>query len=164
MGKIDDELTNETHKTISIKTFVSLCCIFNIPIILVDDDVKTMCLVGNDAQNSVHIREGNSCIMWNNDLNDIQNKLNGYQNIMPDETTFTLQLLFPTKNKTTPTPITMTQSTIKPISSYKLEELQTMCIARNISYTDIRGTGKGNKILKKDLYDSIINQIAHSDK
>ena len=36
-----DELTNETHKTISIKTFVSLCCIFNIPIILVDDDVKT---------------------------------------------------------------------------------------------------------------------------
>ena len=86
------------------------------------------------------------------------------QNIMPDETTFTLQLLLPTKNKTTPTPITMTQSTIKPISSYKLEELQTMCIARNISYTDIRGTGKGNKILKKDLYDSIINKIAHSDK
>ena len=172
IGKIDDELTNELHPIISVKTFIALCWINRISVILIDDDLRTMCVVQNSdtyPKNSVHTRQGQSCILWNNNLDILQKKVEGYQNIMPHEVGFVLQLILPQlsqtkKQKTTTNTNTKKntkddkKSSIKSMSSYKLEELQALCIALNISYTNIQGTGKGNKILKKDLYDIIVQQ------
>ena len=168
IGKIDDELTNELHPMISVKTFVALCWMRRISVVLIDDDLRTMCVVQNSEaypNDSVHIRQGQSCIMWNNDLDMLQKKVEGYQNIMPHEVGFVLQLILPPPpSQTKKQKITATKekddkkSSMKSMSSYKLEELQALCIALNISYTDIQGTGKGNKILKKDLYEHIVQQ------
>jgi hypothetical protein len=168
VGQIDDDLTNPKNPTISIKTFISLCCICCINIVLVDDDLRTMCVLQSDStfnnsfpKHSVHIRGGNCCIMWDNDLDILKQRTEGYATVFPADVTFALQLC--EKNVSYPRPkaaaIGNNNNELKTVGAYKVEELQTMCIARDICCAKIAGTGKGNKILKIDLYNSILQKM-----
>jgi len=186
IDKIDDELSNDEHPCIGAKTFITLCWMYCIPIILINDDMRTMCVIQNNVhelkapvlenaslnypKHSVTTIQGNSYIMWNHNLDVLQQKLTGYINIMPHEVPFASQLMVPIikKNKTNLSDNNAIQkdenknkikNKIKSMGAYKMEELQALCIAWNISYTDISGSGKANKILKKDLYDAVVSKL-----
>jgi hypothetical protein len=125
-----------------------------------------MCILVNDNESdiypkhSVHIRTNNSCIMWNNDLDVLKQRTEGYETISPADTTFDVQLCILTskKAKSRAKSDVTTDKNLKAITAYKTEELQAMCIARDICCGKIAGTGKGNKILKIDLYNSILQK------
>ena len=168
IGQIDDELTNQNNPTISIKTFISLCCIYQISIVLIDDDLRTMCILALDQsfpKHSVHIRCSNSCIMWDNDLDVLKQRTTGYATVSPTDVTFAFQLCenivtYPkTKTIKTTTVNIGNDNELKAAGAYKLEELQAICIARDICCAKITGTGRGNKILKIDLYNSILKKM-----
>lgn len=178
LGKMDDELANTQHPTISVKTFVALCFTFKISVILVDDDLQTMTVIHpsdtdfpthavhikTEAQNAPNYRNApNYYIMWNECKNT---QFDGYTYVNPRNLGFTSQLVDlveekerekkVVKNKKTKSDVDSDSITgLKAISNYRIEELYAMCITYKIDISVIPCTGKGNKLLKKDLYDYI---------
>jgi len=171
IGKIDDELINECRKTISIKTFISLCCMQNINVVLADHDTKTMCILTttNDNDNHVpttiiHISNEKASIAWNTDAEYLKQQTQDYSFVSPSATSFTQHLMETTKgngkskdkhNATEKTQALNITGLLKGVNAYKMEQLQSMCEEYNINHTQIKGTGKGGKIIKADLYNSI---------
>lgn len=177
IGKIDDELINERCKTISIKTFISLCCIHNINVVLIDHDTKAMCILTSTTDNDnhvpttiIHITNEKASITWNTDADYLKQQTQDYSFVSPSATSFTQHLMEPSKSKgkgkgkNTATEKTQTLTItglLKSINAYKMEQLQSMCEEYNINHSQIKGTGKGGKIIKADLYNSI---QTHLDK
>ncbi len=138
---------------------------------LIDDDLHTMCVLqslnadresNGFPKHSVHIRHGNCCIMWDNDVDVLKQRTEGYETISPSDVTFDLQLCDSSSKKTkfnSKSTVTTSLDKLKAIGAYKMEELQAMCIVRDICCSKIAGTGKGNKILKIDVYNSILKKM-----
>ena len=162
VGKIDDELTNTNTPTISIKTFAAICYMSSVSVMVIDDNLYSMTIIQPHGtafpKHALHIKDGSVYIMWDECS---VSKYDDCQYVNTTNLGFTAQLIDQVVEKEM-TKIKANQTNakkiasgnlLKAIGSYRMEELQVMCVELNIGYMDIPFTGK--KVLKKDIYDYI---------
>jgi hypothetical protein len=127
--ELENDLGN--NKNISIKTFFALCIIENINILLVDKRKIYELILNTD-----------------NDVNIIHKEANSYK--------YYIELSIENIEKYRKTYYKMENldSSLKAISSYKLDELKDLCIKLNVPIDDLN-----KKYKKKDLYELLVQNF-----
>lgn len=137
LTEIEQDLTNSEQ--ISLKTFFALCVIENINIIVIDKRKYFECIV-NDEENVNVICKDDNTNSYFIQLNLTKEKIQNYR-----DNFYKMQKL---------------ESSLKSISSYKIEDLQEICKKLNLDITKLNkneGKNEGKKkITKKDLYEHIV--------
>ena len=131
LTELEDDLAHKDK--ISVKTFVALCIIENINVLLVDNrKIFELACIDTDDKHPVHV---------------IHRNRKTYEHHI--ELNVTLDIL--QKYRNTYYKMSNVDSVLKSICSYKLDELTNLCKQLNI---DIETIGK--KITKKDIYEKLV--------
>jgi hypothetical protein len=133
--ELEDDLANKDK--ISVKTFFALCILENINVLLVDKrKIFELTCIDIDTQHPVNVIHRNRKNYEHHiELNATENILQNYRNNYYKSETL--------------------DSTIKSISSYKLDELLELCKKLDINVNDkISETKK--KLCKKDIYELLV--------
>ena len=130
LSEIEDDLANK--EVIGVKTFISLCIVSNLNVMIIDKH-KYYELNMNDAAITHIIYQHTQPLKFVMDLESTKEKVDNYRN-----TFFQLDSL---------------NYKLKSITSYKIEELLVLCAKLGIK---IQNETSNKKITKKVLYDELI--------
>lgn len=147
-SNIENNLANES--ILNIKTFLTLCVLENINVLLINNKCYYE-LLNNELDNIYIISTSNKCTIngdnGNNNKNKYTNKYNkrcyGYKLVTLNDTEVITSSLFKLDNIDKP---------IKSMSSYKINELIDICNKLSIETKHVNGKNKS----KNDLYELLI--------
>ena len=131
LSEIEPDLTNS--EKISLKSFFSLCIIENLNVIVIDKHKFYECIVNDEPIIHV-ICKDNSTNDYYIELNVSNDKINYYRDNYYKVVNF--------------------ETSLKSISSYKVEDLNELCKKLNIDISKSNENGK--KKTKKELYELIV--------
>jgi hypothetical protein len=134
LSDLEDDLANKSR--ISIKTFFALCILEKLNILLVDKR-KIYESINND-ESEIHVIHRNS-VTYEHHIE---------LNILPEELS---------KIRNTYHKMTGFESTLKAMSSYKVDELLELC--KKLGIDTSTSTSISKKLTKKDIYERIVQNF-----